>query len=267
MRLHFTGSAFSPHHAGKATTSRHHLGSGPDHQPPNRRRPLAIGVPESSSPLVRIQPSPRPLPRRCDPHNSSSDLNLLFIHRKHKHTLTPTPTHTNPLFAHRARARAHTHTHTHDITKPQTTKPPGKRRALANKERRRFSVPPRPAPTCRPRARGRRRRRPVLAKDEFEVELVVGATVCSSHRRGPGCCGSSSGGGGDGGGGSGGGSSSAPLHARPLGPGGRGSAAKFPRRDRDTERSVPNLRAGHAPSRTRSRRHNPSLVPKPPRSP
>lgn len=117
---------------------------------------------------------------------------------------------------------------------------------------------PGPAPTCRPRARGRRRRRPVLAKDEFEVEVVVGATVCSSHRRGPGCCGSSSRGGGDGGD-----SSSAPLHAGPRRPGGRGSATNFPGGDHDTKRSVPNSRAGRAANLTKSHRHCQSLVPKP----
>lgn len=192
MCLHFTGT-FSPHHAGRAATNRRHLGSGTDPRPPNPRRPLATGVPESNSPLVRFQPSPRPLPRRG--------------------------THTPPQ---RFKFALHSHTRTQGVTRTQTIKGPGKGRARASeKSGRPSSVPPGPAPTCRPRARGRRRQRPVLAKDEFEVELVVGATVCSSHRRGPGWCGSSSGGGGGGG-------SSAPLHAGPRRPGGRSSATNFP---------------------------------------
>lgn len=124
------------------------------------------------------------------------------------------------------------------------------------------SRPAGPAPTCRPRARRRRRRRPFLAKDEFEVELVVGATVCSSHRRGPGCCGSS--GGGSNGGSYSGDSSSAPLHAGSRQPEGSGSATNFPGGDRDAERSVPNFRAGCAPNCTRSCR---LCQPKPPQSP
>lgn len=192
-RFHFTGT-FSLHHDGRAATTRRHLGSGNDPRPPNPGRPLAIGIPESSSPLVRFQPNPRPLSCRCDPHASP-----------------------------RFKFALHSpHTRTQGVTRPRTIKGPGKARARASEQRsERSSVPPGPAPTCRPRARGRRRQRPVLAKDEFEVELVVGATVCSSHRRGPRCCGSSSGGGGGDG-------SSAPLHAGPRRPGGRSSATNFP---------------------------------------
>lgn len=111
------------------------------------------------------------------------------------------------------------HARTHGVTGHPTTK--RTRERASEKRSRRCPVPPGPAPTCRPRARGRRCRRPVLAKDEFEVELVVGATVCSSHRRGPRYYGSSSGGdySSD--------SFSAPLHAGPSRPKGSGSGTNF----------------------------------------
>lgn len=128
---------------------------------------------------------------------------------------------------------------------------PGERRAGGSARRARSPVRAGPALTCRPRDLGHRRWCPVLAEDEFEVELVVGATVCSSHRRGPGCCGSSSGGRGG---------SSAPLHAGPRRPGGRRSAANFPGGAREARRSVPTWKAGRAPRRTRSRRRQ-SRVP------
>lgn len=152
------------------------------------------------------------------------------------------------------------HTHTHTTTRPGTTKGIGRGRAHESEKSRRSAVSPRPAPTCRPRARGWRRRRPVLAKDEFKVELVGGATICSSHRRGPGCCGSSSGGGSGGG-------SSAPLHAGPRRPGGRSSTANFPGGDRDAERFVPNSNTGRGPKHPRNPRHRQSSVPKLARSP
>lgn len=229
VRLHFTGT-FSPHHAGEAATTRRHLGSGTDPRPPNPGRPLAIGDPESSSPLVRFQSSLRPLPRRLQHTRLLSGLNPLFTHHTHARRV---------------------------LIRPGESRDRGKGEFVRTRRSGRSSVPPGPAPTCRPRVRGRRRQRPVLAEDEFEVELVVGATVCSSHRRGPGSCGSSSGDGdGDG--------SSAPLHAGPRRPGGRDSATNFPGGDRDSERTVPNYRASRAQNRTRSWRHCQSLVPNPP---
>ena len=106
---------------------------------------------------------------------------------------------------------------------------PAERRAGGSAGRARSTVPAGPAPTCRPRDLGHRRWCPVLAEDEFEGELVVGATVCSSHRRGPGGSASSSGGRGG---------SSAPLHAGPRRPGGRGFTANFPGGAREAKRSV-----------------------------
>lgn len=167
------------------------MGLWPQPLPPNPGHPLAPGLSESSSLLVRLQPS--------------------HFHVAPNHSPPPQTKSGSPRHSHAPRGSRG-------------------RRAGGSAARARSAVPASPAPTCRPRDLGRRRRCPVLAEDEFEVELVVGATVCSSHRRGPGCSASSSGGRGG---------SSAPLHAGPRRPGGRGSTANFPGGAREAERSVP----------------------------
>lgn len=193
MRLHFS-ETFPLHHAGTATTTRNLLGLWPQQPlPPKPGRPPATGLSESSSLLVRSQPR--------------------HFHVAPNHT-PPSPPQIKSGFPRH----------------PHAPGGPRGRRAGGSAARARSTVPAGPAPTCRPRDLGHRRWCPVLAEDEFEVELVVGATVCSSHRRGPGCSASSSGGRGG---------SSAPLHAGPRRPGGRGSTANFPGGAREAERSVP----------------------------
>lgn len=192
------------------------------------------------------------------PWASQSEFPASSLPFKPAATSTSAATHTAPQ---RFKFTFTYHTHARKVLPdPGESRDRGKGELVRTRRSGRSSVPPGPAPTCRPRVRGLRRQRPVLAEDEFEVELVVSATVCSSHRRGPGSCGSSSGvGDGDGCDGS-----SAPLHAGPRRPGGRDSATNFPGGDRDFERTVPNYRAGRAQNRTRSWRHCQSLVPKPP---
>lgn len=209
----FAGT-FPQHHAGTAATTRNLLGLWP--QPSACKLRAATGHPESSSLRLSFQPS----------HSTSPPTTrlLLLLLKLNRASLT---------------------TRTHQPGGP------GERRAGGSAGRARSPVRAGPALTCRPRDLGHRRWCPVLAEDEFEVELVVGATVCSSHRRGPGCCGSSSGGRGG---------SSAPLHAGPRRPGGRRSAANFPGGAREARSSVPTWKAGRVPRRTRSRRRQ-SRVP------
>lgn len=199
MRLHFS-ETFSLHHAGTATTTRNLLGLWPQPLPPNPGSPLASGLSGSSSLLVRLQPS------------------HFYVAPNH----TPPP---------QIKSGSTPHTH--------APEGPGERRAGGSAGRARSTIPAGPAPTCRPRDLGHRRWCPVLAEDEFKVELVVGATVCSSHRRGPGCSASSSGGRRG---------SSAPLHAGPRRPGGRGSTANFSGGAREAKCSVPTRKLAERPA-------------------